>query len=503
MNTSPENLASPPPETSVKNILAWLAMTHGKSGTEDSDQLGYQLLLLRETAVPVMQRIKLLDLLHGQAEKIVRAELPLLRETSLPVSRKVRQRAKALLDLLDALTKDYFNTLTKLFDPLGANIQREPHVSLRRAMHAIAWQITISHLTASPPRIGIWRQLHLSFRLASNLDLEKLPGPLGSTSIQRTYANILLPAIAQPASFSSAELCFIKEYIERSSLEIKFLTEPPSNQTSVFWIDPDKDCPAHPMVRRPPPPETELLYFSCDELANRAASQLSELRKNVPASTLGLPIFAETHAGKGVLQRLSTLWGEPAKRKFPRRRQSYRANLCSGLDQLWHLVKTPDYPVSLSEWMVTNESPNGYALMHMSGPTQNVRLGDIVALQAHTEEFGNSTWHVCIIRWAISESPEHVELGLEILSPHAIAAEIIQPDDSNQENIAALILPETPPLRFGESLVVPGGTLSEGTQHIVVLMDKKSREVRQIHTTHLDEQTSSVDVFSVSPDDLK
>ena len=55
----------------------------------------------------------------------------------------------------------------------------------------------------------------------------------------------------------------------------------------------------------------------------------------------GLPGFAASPGGHGVLRRLATLWGHPAKRKFPRRRQSYRADLCSGLDRLWQLLRHP------------------------------------------------------------------------------------------------------------------------------------------------------------------
>ena len=502
MNTPPENPASSASETSIKSILGWLALAHGRTGSEDADQLCRQLLLLRETPIPSAQRIKLLDLLYGQAERIVNAELPQLREISLPVSRKIRQRVRALLDLLETLTQDYFNTLAELFDPLGANSLRAPHTSLRRAMHAIAWQISISHLLASPTSVGVWQQLHSAFRTAKQLGQEKFPGPLGTSSIQRIYTDILLSAIAQPASFSSAELNFISAYIERSPLEIELLKEVPPDSTGVFWIDLDKDFPAHALVRRTPPPDAQLLYFSCDEMARRADQHRTELRKGIPASTLDLPVFAETHAGKGVLQRLMVLWGHPTKRKFPRRRQAYRANLCSGLNQLWRLIKTPEKHVPLSEWMVTNESPDGYALMHMSGQTENVRVGDIVALQSRTEGSGNPAWHVCIIRWAISENPEHVELGLQLLSPRAIAAEIAQPHDVTAGNIAALILPGTPPLRLNESLVVPAGVLRENTRRIVLLVEKGNLEVRQVRATRLDEQTSTIDVFSVSPDDL-
>lgn len=435
-------------------------------------------------------------------ERIVNAEMPKLRKISLPVSRRLRQRVKLMLELLATLTQDYFNTLAALFDPEHSNTLPAPQISLRRAMYAITWQIRIYHLTAAPTGIGLWQQLHAALRNARRFGLDDLPGPRGEASIQRIYLNILLEAIAQPASFSSTELEFIGNYIELAPLSIELLELPPSDCTGIFWIDLEKDFPAHALIRRAPTAETPALYFSPAAMAQVATQHHSELTKGTPASKLGLPSYAETHAGKSVLRRLATLWKHPAKRKFPRRRQSYRANLCLGLDKLWQLIKTPDTNVDISEWMVTNESPDGYSLMHMSGKTEDLRIGDIVALQSQRERTDTpQVWHVCIIRWAVSENPEHVELGLQLLAPSAIAAEIIRPNDLASVSIPALILPQTLPVRSSELLVVPIGKLTENTGPIVVLIEKGNLKIREVRATSLDEQTSIIEVFRVLPDD--
>ena len=69
----------------------------------------------------------------------------------------------------------------------------------------------------------------------------------------------------------------------------------------------------------------------------------------------------------------------------------------------------------LTSWMVTNESPDGYALMHVTGKTNRVTPGDIVALR--TENVAD--WQICIVRWALSENPEHLEIGLQVLATRA------------------------------------------------------------------------------------
>ena len=502
MNTSTANTSTLPHDANIKSLLEWLALAHGRTGSDDANELYQQLLILREAPIPSAQRLKFLDLLYAQTERVVKFELRKLREISLPASRKVRQRMRLVLNMLGTLAQDYFNTLAELFDPEGQTALRAPHTSLRRAMEAIAWQIRITHLLASPPGIGLWQQLHAAFRTARRLGQEDIHGPRDGASIQRIYANILLAAIAQPASFSSAELEFINDYIELNTLTIEFSETPPLNSTGIFWIDFDRDFPAHALIRRTPAVDAEVLYFSCDAIALAASKHLLEMKKGTSTSALGLPDFAKTHAGRGTLQRLNALWGRPSKRKFLRRRQSYRAHLCAGLGKLWHLIKTPDAPADLSEWMVTNESPDGYALMHIAGHTENLRVGDIIALQPlddHAEAV--PLWHICIIRWAISENPEHVELGVELIAPQAIAAEIARPYELASGSIAALILPQMLPLRSVESIVVPTGLLKENSRRIIIVVEKENLEIREVRATCLTEQTSAIEIFSVLPDD--
>jgi len=155
----------------------------------------------------------------------------------------------------------------------------------------------------------------------------------------------------------------------------------------------------------------------------------------------------------------------------------------------------------LSEWMVTNESPEGYALMHMSGRTEDMRVGDIVALQANDENADTQPlWHVCIIRWAMSENPEHIELGLQLLAPRATPVELAHPFELEANKIPALILPATPPLHPTQSLIVTPGLIHEKMRHIVALLEEENLSIRELQADTLREQTSSIEIFSVSPD---
>lgn len=483
--------------------MEWLARANGRTGCDDAGQLLRQVLLLRESPLAAGQRTRLLDLLFEQAARIVMAQLPMLHEVTLPVSRKVRQRIGIIQEFLEALIQEYSNTLAELFDPPAASPVRPPQDTLRRIMTCTAWHIRISHLVASPNGVGIWQQLHAAYRTSRRLGLAETPGPDNEPTIQQSYLRVLLAAIAQPASFHSSELEFIADYIAACVRPVDILESPPQDRSGVFWVALDRDFPAHALARRQPPGDTFPLYFACDIVARDTREHLAALGKGAPASTLGLPEFADTPAGRGVLRRLAALWGQPAKRRFPRRRQSYRVNLCAGLEQLWQRVRHPGTEGQTSEWMVINESPDGYSLMHMSGETSQLRVGDIVAVRPTGEHAAEAVhnWHVGIVRWAISENPEHIELGMQQLAAGAIAAQIIRPVELEAGRFSALILPEMPPLRTGQALVAPTGQLKEHENRLIVLVEQDNVEIREVRPTALTEQTSSIEVFSVEPDE--
>lgn len=499
-----KNNATPlflPVEPSIQPILEWLALAQGRTGADDAEQLLQQMRLLRAAPLPTVQRCKLLDLLFTHAERITEAQKPDLLQANLPISRHLRQRIRTTQNILETLTQDYLNTLSELFDPQDKQPSRAPEETLKRAILCIVRSIHISHLIASPTPTGLWLQLHDTFQTARKLKITEQTFPDEPCSLQQIYLGAILVAIAQPASFNAQEVELIADYLEHINSPIVLSETPPTDSNGLFWIDPKADVPAHAIVRRPPPSDTPVWFFSCTQLATEIKTKLDAIKNGRPLSQNNLPAQANTPAGKAALRRLSSLWGQPGKRKFPRRRNAYRTMLCSGLEALCQLLNAPDSPPKISEWMVINESPDGYALMHVSGHTEYLHVGDVVATQSLNEDDASEkNWQICMVRWAISENPEHIELGLQILASHAMAAIIAQPDALEKGTIPALILPETPPFRPSTAVIVHSGQLVENSGKLIVLLEKENLEIRELHTTHIDEQTSSIEVFSVEAD---
>ncbi len=500
----PESVASAAlAQVSMREITDHLDKPPAADPADELAPLRDHLLSLRETraAAPV-QRADALDRLYLRGMAAITRLMPLLANTELPVPRKTRLMVRNMQDLLQILAEDLHGSLEEQDDRLIRGLRRPANLTLRRALHSLALHLLISDLVASPAATGIWRQLHQNYASAQRLQLTGSTPEGEHSSLQHVYYSTLLLGCAQPASFTSEEIGFVANYVQRFADHVEPVSEASRENPGVFWIDAQGDTPAVAYSRKAAAPETGVHYFSCDRLALLLNEQLAALEAGGMPQQENLPAFAATPAGRGVLRRLAGYWGRPGKRRFQRRRQNSRATLSIGLDNLWLLFQKDENraTASTSSWMITNESPDGYAIMHLAGKTGKLLVGDVTAIRTDAVE----NWQICLVRWALSENPEHLELGLQILAPHALPATLALPADADEGEGRArqpvLILPEIPALRSSQTLVVHSGTVGDQNHRLVLVIEHGNIEIREVRATHLNEQTGSVEVFAIERD---
>ena len=144
--------------------------------------------------------------------------------------------------------------------------------------------------------------------------------------------------------------------------------------------------------------------------------------------------------------------------------------------------------------MTINESPDGYAIMHIDGKTGNLSAGNIVAIRNENAQ----NWQICIIRWASSENNKHLELGIQILATRAITAQLAQTAPSaSRACLPALILPELPGVQPSPMLVTPASALPPNPKDLVLLIEQHNIEIREIKSAHINEQNGMVDIFYI------
>jgi hypothetical protein len=110
-------------------------------------------------------------------------------------------------------------------------------------------------------------------------------------------------------------------------------------------------------------------------------------------------------------------------------------------------------------------------------------------------------WQICLVRWAVSENPEHLELGLQILSPKAVPATLARPaDGEGTEHLRVLVLPEIPSQRSSQLLVVASGALTQNNEKLLLVIEGENLAVREVQSIGIDEQTGSVDILTIQAD---
>jgi hypothetical protein len=487
-------------QAGVHVIFEWLATPPPLDHADELSPLRAHLAALRETPADPQQLADALEQLYRRSISAIGQLIPTLERVALPIPRKTRHVVRSMQDILKMLAEDLLRSLKEN----NGLLPRSPaqNLTLWRILNALAQHLLISNLVASPPGAGIWQELHRIFAIADRAGLADNRPEGEQSSLREVYYATLLLGCAQPASFTSREIAFVADYLKEFAKHVEPLPASAPENPGAFWIHSLQDTAAFACARKTAPSDPDVYYFSCSKLAVLLDTQLDALEAGSTPKNMALPQFAGTQEGLGVLRRLITYWGTPGKRRFPRRRQNYRAVMCSGLDSLWHLFQDDQTNTTdVSNWMITNESPDGYTAMHVSGKTGKFRVGDIAAIQTESGD----DWQICLVRWALSENPEHLELGLQILAARAVPALLALPSETgiskNKGLVPVLILPQIPLLRPTQMLIAPSGGVIEQHKKLVLVVDQENVEVREIKATQLDEQTGCVEVYLIKPDE--
>ena len=147
--------------------------------------------------------------------------------------------------------------------------------------------------------------------------------------------------------------------------------------------------------------------------------------------------------------------------------------------------------------MVINESAGGFAIMHVSGFIEGIVSGGVIALRADADE----SWTICLVRWSRSDNPEHVELGLQILSNGAQAVDIaFRHGASNPVRTVkhALLLPALPALRPKFAILAPAGSYT--ARRFVLVAQTSHVYITQGRLISLDLRTATVELFQFDLD---
>lgn len=485
----------------IEPALAWLGAAPADDAQVELVALCAHLASATAASLPALQWHTILELFQARANGINNALKPLLLEATLPLTRRLRMIAQGLIEAHGALAAGYLRVLHEGEPDKLTRPKRNHAILCVHAMTHLAEQQEIALLVAAPPPPGLWRHVLVVFRALKEGFPPDATLPPDTITADRILKRMLALAGSQPETCAAREVDFLADYLRGVAGAVEIRSSLPPVIDDWYWLAEDQDAPPAAAVRRPPPADGSLLFFSCDVLADSAKQHLARLAAGERPEAIGLPPLAAAEGYRNALARAAARWAAPPKRHFHRRHNNYRVQVCSHFGTLWRLLGgdaaagANHEGLPITDWMVLNESAGGFAMMHVAGDVAGIVSGAALGMRT-----GPEPWRLCVVRWARSDNPEHVELGLELIAPSAQAVRVVYPSGNGEgKPFAALLMPSLPRLERGETLMMSRGHYARGHFTLITEADGKLK-LTECAAKDLAMQTATVDIFEFGRD---
>lgn len=434
-----------------------------------------------------------LDSLQARGVQISRMFREKLASTALPLNASLHRSATRLVSAFGKLATGYEDNLNEIRHRIAKNSRLSPQAISAKGLEILGEQFTVAHLAGNSAPYGFWLRAHTLFLGSQAADNGNNTG-----AADTAYKYLLAFSAAQPEGLTGPETCWLAELLNVAAGDTNISYTPPGDHDlGWFWIDPDQDTPPISDNRRAPPPVEGLIYFSAEELARKATAWIETLdTEEQPLN--GLPAGLPASEAATLLRRVREYWATPPRREHSRRRNQYAVRVCTGLDVIWKMLRengaVRQEPYT-SEWMVVNESPTGYAIMQVTGTASDLVAGMALALRRNDDD----PWTLCVVRWIRTETPEQVELGLQVIANTAKPVTVgFRSGNQTRPMRPALVLPPIAALGRQQAILAPAGTYS--ARRFMLVSDTNRLYVAQGRLLSLDMQTAAVELFQYEID---
>lgn len=492
--TNPDTVPIQTPEAAhddaLADMLAWLAGPVPSDAEIELAGLRQLLKALHAHVEQAAQFQRILGLIARRALRLSDTIKPAFAQASLPLSRSNRVLSSGLSELLGELAADHERVLGPEFST--ATTDRVNAVAAQGLRLALE-QMVLGALSGMPLPHGFWLRAQSLAMALPQSSAQDMPSATESPGAN-FWKQILALATVQPETLSPTELQFLLgplgEHADRVAINaVPTARDTDQIATTGYWIDPSQDSGPRALTRFPMPAATNrpsVRHIDFSALADKITEDLE--RSDQGASS------ALTPAMRRILQR----WLTPATRQLHRRPNNFRTHLHSDLDCIWTMLSqfgTPANEQQPSEWLVVNESPGGFAAMHVAGSIPPLRPGMLVVLWLPLE----STWGACVVRWLRSDNPEHMELGLELIGQRPQPVRLAFRSHQDMEPTRALMLPPVGSARPHPALITDRDACI--SRRMVVIIDHGSRvQIQQGRMRDMVTQTAYLDVFCFESD---
>ncbi len=484
----------------LQSVLDWLAAPLPANPAHDLVALKRFLTEITAAPFPPAQRLRLLALLQARVNKTSEILKPKLIDARLPLPDTLRRIARGLMNVHGIVGNSLLHNLQDLDTSQALPSAVDVAANVRDLAHNLAEQLQVSLLVATAPPVGLWLQVHAAFKL-----VEKFSAGESQSVAGDVIKGVLALAAVQPESLTAPEIAIIIDFLSEFSAAVSIAAKAEEPADGWFWVEETQDAAPVALARKPAPLIGHVSYVSCAKLAELANQRLAILNDGGAGITQRLSKSAGVEVVRDVLARAHTRWLSPPKRQEIRRTSHYRVEICAPLTRLWQVLgDNQNMPESekaalSTQWLVLNESANGYAMMHVSGAIDDLVAGDVVGVRTAPDQ----PWKICLLRWGRSDNPAHIEIGLELASPSGAAPVQIacQPGEGGGEPaVTPSLLLSMSKRQQGEEVLFVARNQLPNRRFTMVKEEDNRFSVTECEVQHMVLQTARVEVVSFRRD---
>jgi hypothetical protein len=143
-------------------------------------------------------------------------------------------------------------------------------------------------------------------------------------------------------------------------------------------------------------------------------------------------------------------------------------------------------------WKMVNVSAGGYCLLWDNPETTRAQVGELLGIREQSDP-DTFHWRLGIIRWLKFEDKRGLELGVQMLSPGAvaIAARVTRRGVRDDDFVRGLLLPEIASIQQQATMLLPSPPFRAGDN---IIVDCQGKHVR-VELTKMVENTGSFAQF--------
>lgn len=466
-------------ETRASKINAFVRDLPYSDPMNAAADLTEELQILNSQKTTFSNRLNALELYRPAAIQIVEALIPQFSYSNLPISENQKSYADAASELWQEIAYGYKWSLIDLQNKIiNINSEKSSALVIQRAIHAFKETALISYLTYRTPARSFWAELHQLYycalqQNAQDLIVNESLNDKNESSVASVYKELLLLALAHPQRLSGQDIVRTSSYLAKVARDVELQpVGEVDGSAGVFLIELDGSKPPTAYARNIDAPnnETDLLMITV-KLAKRIHTHLRLLNDDILPNDGSLPINAVPSHYQDLLKHLMSHFGKAPLRAFSRAKKSDGMELGIGIHDAFYFAPKigNDYKnlvvksvaVLPSRWQILNAGAGGFALRKFNSSKVSMQVGDIAAIKNNESLY----WELGVIRWASINELNQLDIGFELLAPHAMP--ILINSTKNKMPIKGLLLPELPALKQKTSFIAQRGQFETGDKLVL------------------------------------